>query len=99
MGIEFTGGTFPGHAAEAVESARGKRVEIALDGTKGPIGERGNVAMGEAVTLEPKDFHLGLDARMGMMITVLADRGQNVRTESKGAHGCLPTTTGRNLLM
>ena len=86
---ESVGLTLPGQASELVHAAVGELVEVALDTAAGDAGQAGDVLVSATLALEPQDFHLLLHARMRMVIAVVADRGQDFRSEGERTHGIL----------
>jgi hypothetical protein len=82
--------TFPGVAADGVQPAGPVRAEVALDGGAGHAGEAGEVVVGQPLVLEPKDFQLALDERLGVVVAVERDGRQVVVGEGDARHGRFP---------
>src|SRR5262249_42702360 len=84
-------GPFPGCAGgEGPKPAGPERAEVALDGGSGHAGEAGEVVVGQPLGLEPKDFHLALDERFGVVVAVERDGRQVVVGEGDARHGRFP---------
>jgi len=86
---EFVGLALPGQAAEALQAAVGELVEVALDAAAGDVGEASDVFVAEALALEPQDLHLLLDARVGVMVALVADGVEGLGSEGEAAHSRL----------
>ena len=66
-------GLVPAEAAEARQAALEVLVEVALDGAPGDVGVGGDLGVGQAVALQPEDFHLALDAGVGVVVAVVGE--------------------------
>ena len=62
-------GLMPGTAADTRQATFEVLVQVALDGAPGDIGVGGDLVVGQTVALEPENFHLALDAGVGVMST------------------------------
>jgi hypothetical protein len=89
MGGKGVGGAPPRETAQTLQAAVGELVEIALDAAPRDSGQTGDVVVRESLTFEPQDLHLLLDARMGMVIAIMANGGEDVGSESECSHGKL----------
>ena len=87
MSGEFVGLALPGETADAFQAAGGELVEVALHAAPRDIGEAGDVFVGEALALEPQDFHLLLDAWMRVMVALVADGVEVFGSKDEAAHG------------
>jgi hypothetical protein len=87
MGLPFVGLALPREAADTPPTAVGELVEVALDAAPGDIGQASDVLVGETLAFEPQDLHLLLDARMRMMVAVVADRVAVFGGKREVAHG------------
>jgi hypothetical protein len=96
--VQFAGLAPPAEAANPVQAAFCELVEVALDGPGRDVGQFGDVRVGEALALQPQDFHLALDPRVRMVIPIVAYLRQDFFAEDELAHGCLPAigTAGYN---
>lgn len=88
--VEFVAFAGPVEAADLVEAAGEELVEVALYGTEGDAGQLGDAVVGQALTLEPEDLHLELNARVRVLEAVVADLLQDVVSKSERTHGGLP---------
>src|SRR5262249_38399860 len=79
----------PAEAAKAVQPALLELVEVALHGPGGAVGVLGDGGVGQAPALQPQPRQLALDARVGMVITVVANLRQGFLAETESTHGCL----------
>ena len=79
-------GLMPAAAAQSSQAAFAVLVEVALDGASGDVGECGDAVVAEAVALEPEDFHLALDAGVGVMEPVVGEGSPVVGREGDRAH-------------
>ena len=61
-------------------------IEVALDGASGDIGIGGDPVMSQSVALEPDDFDLALDARFGVVESVMGQGSAVVRGEDDSTH-------------
>jgi hypothetical protein len=59
--------SLPVAAAQALQAAVEVFIEVALDRTPGDIRQTCDLVMRQAMTLEPEDLHLALDAGVRMM--------------------------------
>jgi hypothetical protein len=64
-------GLMPTGAAQLRQAALEVIVEVALDGAEGDIGVGGDVVVVQSMALQPEDFHLALDAGVGVMVPVI----------------------------
>ncbi len=80
----------PGDATEQVQAALQELVEVACDGAGRDTGQIGDLGVGAAFALEPQHLHLLLDARVGMVVAVVANLVQNLGAEVEVTHGGLP---------
>jgi hypothetical protein len=89
VGGQCVGLAFPGQAADSFQAASGELVEVAWHAAAGYGGQAGDVLVGTALALEPQDFELVLDARMRVVIAVVANGGEDFWRKREAAHGLL----------
>ena len=77
----------PGQTANLLQAAGDELIEVTLDRAAGHVGQAGDGFVGEALALEPQDLHLLLDARMGVVVSLVADRIEIVGGEGEASHG------------
>jgi hypothetical protein len=87
MGRAFVGFALPRETADTLQAAVGELIEVTLHAASRDVGKAGDVLVGEALTLEPQDFHLLLDARMRVMVALVADGVEVFGSKSEAAHG------------
>ena len=87
MGGEGVGLALPGELADAPQAAVGELVEVALDTAPRDVGQAGDVFVGEALALEPQDFHLLLDAGMRVAVALVANGVEVFGSKGEAAHG------------
>jgi hypothetical protein len=85
--VQRAGLALPVEVAHSVESALLEFVEVALHGARRDVGQFGDVGRGQAPALQPQHLHLALDARVRVMIAVVAHLRQDVGAEGERAHG------------
>jgi hypothetical protein len=84
QGVGFA---LPRQPADARQAAGGELVEVALDAAAGDAGQAGDFLVGQTLTLEPEDGQLLLDARMRVMVALVADGVEVFGGEDEAAHG------------
>jgi hypothetical protein len=80
-------GLVPAAAAEAVQAALAVVVEEALHAATGDTGVGGDAVLGQTVAGQPEDFHLLLDAGVGVVVAVVGDGPQVFFREQERRHG------------
>jgi hypothetical protein len=87
MGGEFVGLAFPRKAADALQTAIGELIEVALHAASGEVGKAGDGLVGQSLALEPQDFHLLLNSWMWVMVALVADGVEVFGSKGEAAHG------------
>jgi hypothetical protein len=85
---QFASLAAPGDAAGLLKPAVLELVEVALHRARRDVSQGGNLLVREALVFQPQHFHFALHARVGMMISLMANLPDCRLAESKGAHGC-----------
>jgi hypothetical protein len=83
--------SLPADLVQAVDATLEILIEGSLDGTAGQPGKLGDGVVRESLGFQPDHVHLLLDARMRVMVPLIAKEVENVGSERKIAHGRLPT--------
>jgi hypothetical protein len=65
-------------------------VEVALNRPQRDTGKVGDLLVRQTVTLQPQHFHLALDVRVQVFVTILRNRFQVVVRKEELPHGCHP---------
>src|SRR4029079_10086728 len=71
----------------AVQAAWAVIVEVALHGAPRDTGVGGDAVLGQTVAGQPEDFHLVLDAGVGVVLAVVGDGPQVFFGEQERRHG------------
>ena len=79
-------GLMPTEAAKLRQAALDVIVEVALDGAEGDIGVGCDVVVAQPMALQPEDFHLALDAGVGVIIPVVGQGPPIVWGEGDDPH-------------
>jgi hypothetical protein len=83
-------GMMPRGASQALQAPVAILVEVALRRTSGYARVVGDAVVGGAEALQPEDFHLPLDAGIGVMIAVVGQGAPVLLRESDRSHDGLP---------
>ena len=87
---QFASRFVEGQPAESRDAALLKLREVTHHGSATNPCETGDLFLGQALASQPDHLHLLLDARMGMMIAFVSQRGEVFFREVKTSHDCRP---------